>query len=394
MAIAGGEREMDWQAVRDQFPVTKDYLFFDLANKCALPLFSTAVIQDYIHKQQSFSGDKQEWFTSLEEARKNFAALINCHPDEIAFTKNTSEGLNIAANCIPLQAGDTVLLNENEHPNNIYCWLNLEKRGVRVRWIPTVDGEVLVEELEKVVDNTTKVVSISSTTYAPGNRNDIKAIVDFCKPRGITTVIDAVQSVGTLDVDVQDLGMDILCTSGHKSLFCPHGVGVIYVRRELLDQVEPLYVARAGMGMAAQIEYDAITYTLDQSSSARKFEIGNYNYLGITVFNESVKYLSSLGMKSVEARIMELNTYFVAGLQGAGFEVASPTDGPKRSAILCFRAYNARQLHAFLMENKAITTLRRDMIRISLGIYNTEKDIDAFVQLLQKWRNRSVGIHG
>ncbi|MFP4457940.1 MAG: aminotransferase class V-fold PLP-dependent enzyme, partial [Clostridia bacterium] len=359
---------MKWEDVRKQFPITREYVFLDQANKCALPKFSTEVIEDYIDKQQKYSGDKQEWFKALEEARDNFAKLINANPDEIAFTKNTSEGLNIAANGIPLKKGDTVLLNQNEHPNNIYCWLNLRRKGVKVKWIPTEEGTITVDNIKKVMDDSVKVISFSSVTYAPGNRNDVKNIVDYCKKRNIYTVVDAVQSVGTLKVDVKELGMDILCTSGHKALLCPHGVGVIYISKRVLDDITPVYVARAGMGMAAQIEHGEIKYELDKADSAKKFEIGNYNYLGITVFNEALKYLLSLGMENVENKILELYSYLVKRLEELNLEIVSPKKGNLRSAILCFKAKNARELHEVLMKNNIINTLRRDMIRVSLGI--------------------------
>ncbi|TVQ26623.1 MAG: aminotransferase class V-fold PLP-dependent enzyme [Spirochaetaceae bacterium] len=420
---------VDWDSVRAQFPVTRDYLYFDLANKCPLPLFSTAALADYVDKQQRSGGDKAEWFATIESARGRFATLINAHPDEIAFTKNTSEGLNIAANCLPLSAGDTVILNQYEHPNNVYCWLNLERRGVRVKWIGggaaggATDaggsatgggateggastgggaaegaggdgGLVTVDMIDSVADETTKVVAISSTTYAPGTRNDIESIVRYCRDRGIYTVVDAVQSVGTLDVDVKALGMDILCTSAHKSLFCPHGIGVFYARPEVRDLLDPVYVARAGMGMAAQIEYGQISYTLDQSNNAKKFEIGNHNYLGLTVLDASLAYLLALGMPNVEARLIDLNAYLVQRLTGAGYRVVSPADGPWRSAIVCFRArtdaQSARDLHGYLERNGAITTLRRDTIRASLGIYNNESDIDRLVDLLRRYGTESA----
>ncbi len=379
---------MEWREVRDQFPVTKEYIYFDLANKCALPLFSTDAIIDYITKQQRFGGDKDEWFRTLEEARANFARLVNAHPDEIAFTKNTSEGLNIAASCLPLRQGDSVLLNGNEHPNNVYCWLNLEKKGIRVKWIPTEGGQVTTESLMQAIDDSTRVLAVAATTYAPGNRNDIEALVKLCRERGIYTVVDAVQAVGTMKVDVRELGMDILCTSGHKSLFCPHGVGLIYMRKELLDRLDPVYVARSGMGMAAQVERSDNTYRLAHADSARKFEIGNYNYLGITVLNESLKFLLALGMQRVQDHILGIYAHLATGLQAADFHVASPVSGPLRSAILCFEADDARGLHDYLTVNKAITTLRRDMIRASIGLYNSREDVDAFVQLLERWRRR------
>jgi selenocysteine lyase/cysteine desulfurase len=367
---------MNWNQVREQFPITNQYVFFDLANKCALPKFSTDTIKEYIRKQQDFSGDKKEWFKTLEQARENFAKMINANASEIAFTKNTSEGLNIAANGLPLKEGDTVLLNQNEHPNNIYCWLNLEHKGIKVKWIPTKDGSITIENIKKVYDESVKVISFASVTYAPGNRNDIKAISEFCKKKGVYTVVDAVQSIGTAKLDVKELGIDILCTSGHKALFCPHGVGVIYVSKKILDDVRPVYVARAGMGMAAQVENEIVEYKLDKYDNAKKYEIGNYNYLGITVFNESLKFLLTLGMENVENRILELYSYLIGGLEKLNVEIISPKNGKLRSAILCFKCKNTKELHSYLMENKIINTLRRDMIRISLGIYNNKDDID------------------
>ncbi len=377
---------MNWKDIREQFPITKEYVFFDLANKCGLPKFVKKTIIDYVNKQEEFGGDKAEWFKTLEEARSNFAKLINANPNEIAFTKNTSEGLNIAANCLPLKSGDKILLNENEHPNNVYCWLNLEKKGIKVKWIPTSSGSVTIENIEKIYDKSVKVISFSSVTYAPGNRNDVKAIVDYCREKGIYTVVDAVQSVGTMQVDVKELGMDILCSSGHKSLFTPHGVGVLYVSDRILDKVEPIYVARAGMGMAAQIEYKNIEYKLDQADSARKYEIGNYNYLAITAFNEAVKFLLDIGMENVEERILYLYDCLVDKLEDTDVEIISPKTGPFRSAILCFKPSKPREMHNYLMKNNVINTLRRDMIRISLGLYNNEEDINALISYIRKFK--------
>lgn len=377
---------MNWASIREQFPVTRDYVFFDLANKCPLPLFSTAVIEDYIRKQQESGGSKAEWFSTLENARNSFAAMIKANPTEIAFTKNTSEGLNIAANCLPLNPGDTVLLNYNEHPNNIYCWLNLEKRGVKVKWIPTHRGEVRLQDVMEMTDSSTRAISLSSVTFAPGNRNDIEAIAAFCRSQGIFTVVDAVQTVGTLELDIRNWSVDILCASGHKALMCPHGVGLLYVREGILDSIHPIYVARSGMGMAAQVEYDERDYELVQAPTAKKFEIGNYNYLGITVLDNTLKYLAGIGMQVVEERILEINSYLIQELLRLGVKVASPISGPSRTAIVCFEAKNARRLYEYLTEHRAITTLRKEMIRISLGIYNDTSDVDKFIRLLEEYR--------
>ncbi len=376
---------MNWQEVREQFPVTKEYLFFDLANKCALPLFATRAIQAYAEKQQRTGGDKEEWFRTIEEARTRFAELINASPEEIAILKNTSEGLNIAASGIPFKAGDNVLVNRSEHPNNIYCWLNLQRKGVEVRWAPTKNGEVAVEDLEATIDGATRAVPISLVTYAPGNRNDIRAISALCRRRGIYTVVDAVQGTGTLRIDVKELGPDMLSSSGHKGLFVPHGIGLFYCRKEIMADIAPAYVARAGMIRAVSVEHDTETYELRLAPTAARYEIGNNNYLGITVLNESLKFLLALGMDRVERRILELSGYLTRQLEAAGIEVLSPREESRRSAIVCFRAGDPAGLHKWLLERKVITTCRRDSLRVSLGIYNTEDEIDAFVKLVRQF---------
>jgi selenocysteine lyase/cysteine desulfurase len=376
---------MNWQAVREQFPITKEYLFFDLANKCALPLFAARAIHDYVAKQQTFGGDKDEWFRTIEEARARMAQLLHAQPDEIAFTKNTSEGLNIAANGIPFKAGDNVIVNLSEHPNNIYCWLNLEQRGVEVRWAPAKDGEVRVEDLATVVDGSTRAVAIAHVTYAPGNRNDLAAISEFCRARRILLVVDAVQAVGTLHVDAPALGADMLCTSGHKALFVPHGLGIFYCRRALIPDIRPMYVARSGMTGGASVEHEAQRYVLRVSPTGKGYEIGNYNYLAITVLNESLKFLLRIGMPAIERRILDLSGYLTGKLEQGGFPVLSPREEARRSAIVCFKVTDPARLHAWLMDRKVVTTCRRDSLRVSLGIYNTEEEIDAFVGLVKHY---------
>ena len=376
---------MDWMAVRSQFPITQDYLFFDLANKCALPSFATQTIREYAAKQERDSGDKAEWFHTIEEARGRFGQLVNADPSEVAILKNTSEGLNIAANGIPFKAGDNVVVNLSEHPNNIYCWLNLQRRGVEVRWAPTRQGEVTLDALAATVDKQTRALAIALVTYAPGNRNDIKRLAAFCRERSIYTVVDAVQAVGTLNVDVADLGVDMLATSGHKALFVPHGVGLLYCRRACLDDIAPFYVARSGMVKPVAVEHDASHYELALAPTAARYEIGNNNYLGIAVLNECLRFLLDLGMPRIERRMLELSGYLTERLLNAGFEVLSPREEHRRSAIVCVRVADPARLHSWLLDRKVITTCRRDSLRLSLGIYNTEAEIDAFLALLKTY---------
>lgn len=382
---------MNFAEIRDLFPVMKNYIYFDQANKCAVPVFIEEKASEYIRKAVLTGGDKEEWYSAVEETRNSLAQMLNVSPDEIAFTKNTSEGLNIAATCLPLKEGDTVLLNKSEHPNNVFCWLNLEKRGINVKFLPDHDGEILLEDIIRMSDESTRVIAMASVTYTPGNRNDIKGIAEYCRKKGIYTVVDAVQSIGTLDMDVSDLDIDILCASGYKAMLCPHGLGFMYINKNLIDKINPLYVARAGMHMAASIENEEVDYELNSMPSARKFEIGNYNYMGVTLLNESVRFLTGVGMDKIEKRLMTLVDILVTGLQKMGYEVAGPVEKHKRSAITCFKADDVHELYAFLKENKVVATVRRGMIRLALGVYNNEDDINQLLGLLKSYQDSING---
>ncbi|MGI6574946.1 MAG: aminotransferase class V-fold PLP-dependent enzyme [bacterium] len=369
--------------MRDQFPITKEYIFFDVANKNALPIPVTSVIADYLYKQQTTGGNKDEWKKTMEEARVNLARLINGCPEEIAFTKNTSEGLNIAANGIPFRPGDNVILNDNEHPNNIYCWLNLADKGVKVRWAPSKKGMVMADDIEQLIDNSTRAVSVSFVTFMPGNRNDITAISKVCRAKGIYLVVDVVQGLGILDVDVVKLGIDMFAASGHKGLLSPHGIGVFYCRKEVMDQIKPTYVARGSMIAPVAIEHDKLDYKLLLSDVATRYEIGNHNYLGITALNEGLKFINAIGINIIKKRVLELSGYLSERLTALGVELLSPTEELYRSGIVCFRTADTAGLYRWLQQNKVIVSYRRDSIRASLHFYNTKEEIDRFLQLIR-----------
>ena len=378
---------MNWEEIRAQFPVTEKYVYLDIANKNALPIPVTNVMNDYIIKQQTMGGDKEEWKNTIEETRKSIAKLINAEPEEIALTKNTSEGLNIAANGVPFNSGDNVILNDNEHPNNIYCWLNLDKKGVEVRWAPTKNGIVKVEDIEALVDEKTKAVAVSYVTYMPGNRNDIKAIAKLCNEKGILLVVDVVQAMGILNVDVKNLGIDMLATSGHKGLLAPHGIGFFFCRKGIMDRIPPVYVARSGMVAPVAIEHDSLTYSLCLAENATKYEIGNQNYLGITALNAGISFINSIGIKNIESKVLELGGYLTKELQSLGIEVLSPIEETQRAGIVCLKNNHTKELFEKLAVNNVIVTIRRDSIRVSLSFYNNKSDIDRLLNLVEDFKD-------
>lgn len=377
--------EKDWLEIRSQFPVFKNYVYLDQAHKAPLPLFVTRAIQQFLENQQMTGGDKSCWNYEVNKTREKIARLIKAEPEEICFTKNTSEGLNIAANGIQFNPGDNIIINDNEHPNNIYCWLKHKENGIDIRWASSQKGITNIENLMPLIDDSTRLISISYVTSMPGNRNDIKAISEYCKKRGIFLVTDAIQAMGLLDVNVKEEGIDMLAAGGHKGLLVPHGIGVFYCNKDIIDSIKPAYVATAGLINDTNNERGTLQYKLALSGSAKRFEIGNYNYLGIIALSHSLDYINNIGIERIQQRIIDLSDYLVNGLLDLGVELVSPKEKLYRSGIVSFKTKYTNSLHRKLIQERIITSYRRGSIRVSMGMYNNKEDLERLLKIVKSY---------
>src|SRR5262249_9660170 len=147
-------------------------------------------------------------------------------PLDIAFVKNTSEGIGIAAEGFPWQVGDNIITAAEEYPANIYPWLNLKSRGVEVRFVETRDRRLWIDDFKSLMDSRTRLLSVSSVEFASGFRNDLVALGELCRQRGILFFVDAIQSLGILPLDVRQTPIDFLAADGHKWLLGPEGAAI------------------------------------------------------------------------------------------------------------------------------------------------------------------------
>lgn len=198
--------EYDVEAICKEFPATERLLYLDVAHQAPLAHSVRAAFDAFLDEGLQAGGPKPVWLARVARVREQAAALIGAHAGEIAFTKNTSEGLNIAANALALKAGDNVLLPEGDHPNNIYAWLNLQRRGIEVRFVPVGNEPVDASTFLPHIDERTRVISLSHVTSDTGKRHEIGAIGELCRRKGLFLVVDAIQSLGILPVDVAAMG--------------------------------------------------------------------------------------------------------------------------------------------------------------------------------------------
>src|SRR5262245_17776159 len=234
---------MDWTALRDEIPVTRHWAFLDHAAVAPLSGRAHRALLEWAAYMTDNGGVRlHRWARRVEEVRGLAARLLNADPLDVAFVKNTSEGVGIVAEGFPWRPGDNLVTAAEEYPANVYPWLNLAGRGVAVRRVPSRGSRVELDDLRAAIDGRTRLVSLSHVEFASGFRNDLDAVGGLCRERGIYFFVDAIQGLGVLPLDVRRTPIDFLAADGHKWLLGPEGAGVFYIRRELVELLHPVGV--------------------------------------------------------------------------------------------------------------------------------------------------------
>jgi selenocysteine lyase/cysteine desulfurase len=379
---------LEINSVRQEFPVTKRMLYLDSAHQTPMATCVRQALSEFLAEGNEMAGPKPVWMRRVERAREDVAALLNASPSEIAFTKNTSEGLNIAANAVPLTSEDTVLMLEGDHPNNAYAWLNLKRKGVQVRFVKVADDEVATAEtFEPFIDAKTKVISLSHVTFHAGQRHDIASIGRLCAQKGIYLVVDVMQSVGVLPVDVRKLGVSVLAAGCHKGLLVPQGLGILYVKAGL-DELQPAYLAMSSLANPPE-DYIARPDDLAPRKDAGRFEFGNYNLPDLHALSSSIDLIRKTGVERIEAHVLELGDRLIAQLERLGVRLVGPRTRANRAHIYVLDLPVAEWLDYFT-QNQVRVSPERGGIRISFGLFNTSEDVDQVVSLIQQRLSRGA----
>lgn len=364
----------DWALIRKEFPTLEKWTYLDTARKTVAPRCQEKAMLAYTRDVYENAGAAAWSATNVAETRVIMAELLGAHPAEIAFTKNTTEGLNIAAHGFALQAGDNIVLTDMEHVANIWVWKHWEKRGVEIRYAKNTDGRLAVSAFEQVMDARTRVVSTAYVTYGNGYRVDLPALGKVCRERGIRLVVDGVQAAGILATPLNALGADVIAMGGHKGLFGLTGSGIVWCRQELVDQlVTPFVKAPEGPGKASA----HVNSQFDYVRTAHRFEGGNPNFLGIHVLRQGAEFLKSIGLPAIESRIRELTTYGLAAVAKQGLRTQTPSEWNERAQIINVEVPDAEGLMNRLRDkHRVVTNVKDGWLRLSISFCNNEQDID------------------
>lgn len=372
---------MDWSALRSEFPVTRRWAYLDHAAVAPISGRAQRAIQAWADDVAAHGEvHDPQWQQRLETIRALAGRLLDADPLDIAFVKNTSEGIGIVAEGFPWKPGDNVVTAAEEYPANLYPWMNLAARGVEVRTVPSRDRRIKLDDLRVAIDTRTRLVTLSAVEFASGFRNDLEGVGTLCRERGIYFFVDAIQALGVLPLSVRALPIDFLAADGHKWLLGPEGAGLFYIRRELIDLLHPV-----GIGwnsVVASRDFSKIDFRL--KPHAGRWESGSLNIAGITALGASLELLLESGLEAVSARVLELTDYLCEQAQRRGWDVYSSRAPAEKSGIVSVIVPGAdpRQLVRRCRDANLVVNQRHGRLRISPHVYNATEELDRVFEVL------------
>jgi selenocysteine lyase/cysteine desulfurase len=373
---------MDWDALRREMIVTRRWAYFDHAAVAPLAEPARVALADWAADAAANGAAAwSDWQRKVEEARARAGRLLNAEPKDVAFIKNTSEGISFVAEGLPWRAGDNVVTAADEYPSNLYPWMNLAGRGVEVRRVPSRDGRVLVDDLRAAMDDATRLVTLSFVEYGTGFRNDLDTVAALCRERDALFFVDAIQGLGVFPLDVRQTPLDFLAADGHKWLLGPEGAGILYVRREL---VEHMHTAEVGWHSVVH-DHDFSKVELTLKPHAGRWESGTMNVGGIVALGASLELLLHAGIDAIGRRVLELTDYLCDRARSAGFDIYSSRRPGEASGIVSMLGIADPAAAVRRCRDEGIIVNHRGgRLRVSPHAYNTFDEIDRLLTVLGK----------
>lgn len=369
-----------------EFPLVADTIYFNAATQGPLPTRTCRALEQALRREQ-YPGltPAAEEQPPVEAARTRLARLLNCGPDDLAFTPNTTYGLNICARGIDWRPGDNVVLPVDEFPSVLRTWLQLRDSGVEVRLVPWDSYGPGVDKLMAAVDARTRVVSCSAVAWDTGYRIDLEALGRHCSRAGCLLIVDGIQAVGATELDLRALRISALSFHGYKWLLAGFGCGALYVSPAALDQIRPRFVGEQSF----QAGFAADDRDAPWQPGARRFTAGGANALGLTALAMSLNLIEQLGPETIAAYNRALGQLLVDGLRRLEplVQLVSPIDPTRRAAIVVFTLGDAERDEAlvqWLTKHGVVVALRRRGVRVSPHCYNTAAEIERLLELLRQ----------
>lgn len=362
----------DWPSIRSRFPVTERSVYLNSAAAGPVSVASQAAAAGFYEKMMR-DGDVHwnRWLAEREAVRKKVADYINAEPEEIAFTTNTSQGMNVIVDA--LEDRGEVISSALEFPVTTLPWMN---RRIPVHLLPPVNGEVRAEDVQAAMTSDTGVITLSHVQFSNGFRLNPARVAEIKGRHAL--VINAAQSAGAFAIDVKRMKIDALCSTGHKWLLSAYGSGFVYLSRELLDASLPRSIGWLSVDDPFGMRNDEFR---PRNDAAARVELGCPHFAGIFSLGAALDLIQEIGIGSIEERALNLNRVLTSRLREIGWQVLSPIlNEESRSAETLVACDTPGQVFRHLLRRRVMVTEKPEGIRVATHFFNSEDDIEALIR--------------
>ena len=394
--------------IRADIPLLNEIIYLDAASTTPTPEPVVNAMCDYFHNFNANIG-RGAYKTAVkatmkfENTRESISKFINCGRDEVIFTKNTTEAINLVANSLEFKKGDSIIVSNIEHHSNFLPWLNLKKAGINLKVIKTDKyGVIDLADVEKAVDNTTKLITTTHISNSIGSCQPIYDIGNIAEENDILYLVDAAQSAGHLKFDVKETKADFVSFPGHKGLLGPVGTGFLYSKSEVMDKLKPVNV---GGGTVSKVTEE--DFTLEPAPG--RFEGGTQNIVGVIGLGAAVNYVENIGIENIEKHSTKLTKYMFDKINSIDNTICY--GNPENiHGIVAFNVegMNSHDVAKILDELKdvcvrsgyhcaipAIKHIGADTlggtVRASVHYYNTKEEIDILAETVEEISKFAAG---
>ncbi len=366
-----------------EFPSSNNLIYLNHAAVAPWPKRTSEAVKAFAEQNAMYGSHYYlDWLKKESEIRSQLKTLLNAaSTDDIALVKNTSEAISFVAYGLNWNKGDNIVSSDEEFPSNRIPWESLADQGVEFKQANLLSKATPEEALFSLVDSNTRLITISSIQFASGLRMDLEKIGQFCKENNILFCIDAIQSLGAVEFDVQAYQADFVMADGHKWMFGPEGLGVFYTNPESRSKLK---LTQYGWHMMENIHnYENKPWAIHPT--AQRFECGSPNMLGIHAWSASLSLLLETGMKSIESRVIENAEYLMHKINThSKLTLLNDQQAKLKSGIVLFKhsTIDNNRLYKHLQDNGVVCALRGGGIRFSPHFYHTKKQLDRAIEII------------
>jgi selenocysteine lyase/cysteine desulfurase len=369
--------------IRKLFPALSHYTYLNSAAVSPMPLAAVEAVTSQLYDVSTHGVlHYTDWIAAKSRARDLLAEMLHVRPDQVAFMRNTSDGMAAIANGVDWAEGDNIVSFQNEFPANFYPWRSVRDRfGVELRLAPERDGRIDLDELISMIDSNTKVVTVSAIQFASGFRADLERIGKAARDADALFGVDIIQAFGARGFDLPGELVDFAAGASHKWLCAPEGCGILYISDRCRERIEPTFVGWISVG--EPWDFDDREQPFQPNALAMESGTGTSSlFYGL---EQSLKLLHETGLEDIRAYLDELTDFMCELLAAKDYDIVSSRDPNEKSAIVCVKHRNGltcQEIAKKLEDEKIVISARGGRVRISPHFYNNREDIERLVDAL------------